>query len=120
MEKRRYIFILILLSAATVTVYASGTPEKIDFTPPRLSVCSPWYYVSADDIDLQASYCGYDTANKKRIAKLSIGKKSLKMIEKADKVVFASVFLFDVLYAEGPPRVGHCQGTYRSARKKTT
>ncbi|MCF7954210.1 MAG: hypothetical protein K9M75_00260 [Phycisphaerae bacterium] len=104
MEKGRYILVAIFLLAVGAVCFSADS-EQVDFVPSRLAVCSPWYYVSPTDIDLQASYCGFDPAQKKRIAKLSIGEKALDMIENADEVVLASVFLFDVLYAEGKPEM---------------
>lgn len=99
----RYIPVFILLALPAVCFSADS--EQIDYVPGRLSVSSPWYYVSESDIDLQASYCGFDTVKKKRISNLTIGKKALEMIEKADKFALASVFLFDVLYADAPPEM---------------
>ena len=72
--------------------------------PERLKVHSPWFYVSEDDVDLQESYIGFDPQTQRRFAHLTIGDKAIEMINDADKVILASVFLFDVLYVDREPQ----------------
>ncbi|MHC4740215.1 MAG: phospholipase D-like domain-containing protein [Planctomycetota bacterium] len=72
--------------------------------PKRLTVHSPWFYVSADDVDLQETYSGFDPRTQQRFSHLTIGDKAIDMINNADEVILASTFLFDVFYSEDQPQ----------------
>ena len=78
---------------------------KPTVVPKRLTVQSPWFHVPEDDIDLQESYSGFNPQTQQRFSHLTIGDKALDMINDANKVILASVFLFDIVYSsEEPPR----------------
>ena len=73
--------------------------------PGRLAAQSPWFWVSEENIALQASYSGFDPAKQQRFSSLTIGDKALDMIADANELIFASVFLFDTMYSKNkPPR----------------
>jgi hypothetical protein len=72
--------------------------------PKRLTVHSPWFYVSDDDVDLQEAYSGFDPRTQQRFSHLTIGDKAIDMINNADEVILASTFLFDVFYSEDQPQ----------------
>jgi hypothetical protein len=71
-----------------------------DTTPKRLMTQSPWFYVAEEDVDLQVSYSGFDPDKRERFSELDIAPKALEMIQNANKVVIASIFLFDTLYSD--------------------
>ncbi|MDH3584291.1 MAG: phospholipase D-like domain-containing protein [Phycisphaerae bacterium] len=71
--------------------------------PRRLNNVSPWFTVREADLDLQASWCGWDERTGRRVAHLNIHRKAKQMIEEADRLIVASVFLFDNLYFGDPP-----------------
>ncbi len=74
-----------------------------DSVPQRLAARSPWYPVTEDDIDLHVSYSGWNTSTEERVSHLSIYKKAIDMITRANRYIVASVFLFDCMYSGSEP-----------------
>jgi len=77
---------------------------RISLASERLTVHSPWFYVSDDDVDLQEAYSGFDPSTQQRFSHLTIGDKAIDMINNSSKVILASTFLFDVFYSEDQPQ----------------
>ena len=102
MQKRKIVYLL-LAAICMIISQSIAVEHSVDTKAKRLATRSPWFYMSEDDIDLQASYSGFDPKSNSRFSHLNIGDKALTMIEAADKTIVASAFLFDVLYSEAPP-----------------
>lgn len=69
----------------------------------RLNVESPWFFVNDADIGLYSTYNGWDILKSKRIRHRKISTKAIQMIKKAKKIIVASVFLYDCMYADITP-----------------
>ena len=93
--------LIFLIIAVLIHISGPSTAIAVEPTPPaRLSVCSPFYHVCEDDLELFASYSWFAPDKQKRFYKLSIGDKTLDMIRNAKKFVIAGAFLFDCFYSE--------------------
>ena len=100
---RQLLFIL-LLAIVFGAAGCSGDAENVyDITAKRLTVRSPWFAVGVDDVELQASYSGYDIEKQERFSRLAIGDKALEMIAGANDVILGTAFLFDILSMESAP-----------------
>lgn len=98
------IFLIFVNLTACSALRTVGLIEDVkplyDPVPKRLITQSPWFYVSERDVDLQATYCWFDPNKQERFTHLGIAPKALKMIQDANKVIIASVFLFDTAYSD--------------------
>ena len=94
---------LLLLIVAKLGCTTSNTLNLVNIKPQRLTTQSPWFYISEDAIALQESYSGFDPQKGKRFSRLTIGDKALDMIENANELILASVFLFDTTHSENKP-----------------
>ncbi len=74
-----------------------------DSVPQRLATRSPRFPVTENDIDLHVSYSGWNTAKQERVSHLAIYKKAIAMINRAQRYIVASVFLFDCMYSGTEP-----------------
>lgn len=71
--------------------------------PRRINNESNWFRVNEDDVDLHLNYTGV-RPDGEQLVHLEIGDKAMDMIRNADRLVVASVFLFDSIYAkDGDP-----------------
>ena len=95
---RKSVFLTIVFLAHLSVL---STAVAVETTPPiRLSACSPFYYVSENNLELFASYSWFDPVAQKRSYDLTIGDKTLDMIRNAKKFIIATAFLFDCFYSE--------------------
>lgn len=104
LKKTFGLFILSPVIWVLITGCAGVKTCRTNPEPKRLTVCSPWFYVSEDDIDLQESYSGFDPRTQQRFSHLTIGDKAIDMINNAEDVILASVFLFDIFYSKDQPQ----------------
>lgn len=74
------------------------SPEK------RLSVRSPWFQVSEDDVEFVMTYNGFDEKEVERVRFRNIFPKGVEMIENARTRILASFFLFDNMYGSHNPK----------------
>jgi len=99
----RYVVLII-----AVLIFPAGCNStrtyKPTVVPKRLAVHSPWFYVSEDDVDLQESYNGLNPQTQQTFYHLTIDDKAIEMINNSQKIILASIFLFDTLYpGQKPP-----------------
>lgn len=79
--------------------------ERMQLSPDyRLSVRSHWFFVDEEDLEFIMTYNGFDERNSERIRFRNIYPKGLEMIQKAEKRIIASFFLFDNMYASNSVR----------------
>jgi hypothetical protein len=98
----------IIVSMPLLILFALCPPiqaKEYDLAPRRLTVESPVFYVSENDIDLQASYSGFDPNTQKRFSRLTINRKVMEMINDSNRVILASIFLFDIIYSDQQPQI---------------
>ena len=99
----RHFITLLLGSILILAGRNAGASLAYDTQPKRLTVRSPWFEVNDADVELQASYSGYDLKTQKRFSRLAIGNKALEMIADANDIIVGTAFLFDVLNSDGQP-----------------
>jgi len=103
LKKAFRLFCLSPVLLVLLTGCAAVKTCRISLDPERLTAHSPWFYVSDDDVDIQEDYSGFDPRTQQRFSHLNIGDKAIDMINNADEVILASVFLFDVFYSKDQP-----------------